>query len=185
MPNFIDLTGRRFGRLTVTRFNRAEKGRMHWDCVCDCGNTKTFRGEKLRGGLRQSCGCLFLERVRAAATTHGMHGTREYTSWASMKNRCLKSTCPQYPMYGGAGIKVSPRWLSFEDFFADMGKRSPNTSLDRIDPYGNYEPGNCRWASPKVQSNNRRVFPGRKRSGWSEKRRADWREKRLLSGRMQ
>jgi hypothetical protein len=88
--------------------------------------------------------------------THGMKGTREYSSWNSMKNRCNNPNSDNYKDYGGRGITYCERWENFENFYRDMGKRPEGKSLDRIDTNGNYEPDNCRWASDVVQHNNRR-----------------------------
>lgn len=92
---------------------------------------------------------------------HGKSGakgkrSRAYSSWSNMKNRCLCSTAQDFKYYGGRGIKVCERWLTFDNFLADMGEPPDGLTLDRIDPDGNYEPKNCRWASRATQSQNRR-----------------------------
>lgn len=87
---------------------------------------------------------------------HGMARTPTYASWHQMKQRCRNPRAPNYGLYGERGITVTPRWDDFRAFFADMGVKPAGTSLDRIDNSGNYEPGNCRWATPKQQSRNRR-----------------------------
>ena len=153
MTTTIDLRGRTFGRLTPIEKAPPRKGRSMWLCLCECGNKTTVRAEHLKEGRSTSCGCFSKE----SHFKHGKTDTREYISWQSMKDRCLNSKCKQFYLYGARGITICDRWInSFEDFLADMGHRPKNTSIDRRDNEGNYEPGNCRWATPLQQVYNRR-----------------------------
>lgn len=158
----IDLTGQTFGRLTVLgRSQRRTKWQIHWDCVCECGNTCDVGGKSLRTGDVRSCGCLRKESIAAIgrrAATHGKTGTGAYESWAAMKYRCSNSNHMHFDNYGGRGIKVCERWQAFENFYEDMGDRPAGMTLDRYpDVDGNYEPGNCRWATDVEQGNNKRT----------------------------
>ena len=149
-----DLTGQRFSRLIV--IDQAEKGnngQLRWNCICSCGAKTIVMGGLLKIENTRSCGCLAID----INTTHGMTKTPEYSSWKSMKGRCLNKTDPTYYRYGAEGITICGRWLRFENFYSDMGPRPSNTSLDRIDTHGNYEPNNCRWATATEQSQNRRT----------------------------
>lgn len=162
-------TGERFNRLTVLGdrepFVRRDGRRTAiWRCRCDCGNEVDVRAYSLKVGKTKSCGCLNDEqRVitgRAKAThgaTTGRAETREYVAWKAMIQRCEYAGASSYPQYGGRGIRVCEAWRrSFEKFFADMGpKPSAIHSMDRIDSTGNYEPGNCRWATRTEQNRNR------------------------------
>ena len=147
----IDLTGQRFGRLAAIAY----VGRS-WLCKCDCGSETVILTSSLRSGRTQSCGCLKREKLREKLTTHGCSGMKAYSSWVDMKDRCLNHHNSDYKNYGGRGIQVCKRWLKFENFLENMGERPKSLTLDRINNDGNYEPGNCRWATQTEQNRNSR-----------------------------
>lgn len=151
----------KFGRLTVTGEVHVTSskgvGRWDWTCICDCGKALSVRKRAVQTGHTTSCGCFHSERVAGNNYRHGLSRTAIYGIWIGMWTRCTKPGHDSYPDYGGRGITICDRWKVFTNFAADMGPRpSPRHSLDRMNNDGNYEPSNCRWATPKQQANNTR-----------------------------
>jgi len=155
--------GEKYNRLTVLEVYRVGK-RKFAKCLCDCGNISNPREYVVRKGIVTSCGC-YQKQVASKmknGITHGMTQSAEYNIWGKMKSRCYAKSNNRYYRYGGRGIKVCDRWLhSFENFYADMGPRpTKKHSIDRINNDGNYEPSNCRWATPKEQVDNQSYHGG-------------------------
>ncbi len=145
----IHLQGQRFGRLVVIEFSNLDPNRgAFWLCRCDCGKTKAIRGTSLRQGVSKSCGC------RGGKWRHGKCESRVYKVWNNMVGRCYCPSTRRFDRYGGRGISVCDRWRDFLNFYADMGDPPDGLTLNRIDNDGNYEPGNCRWATWSQQMLN-------------------------------
>lgn len=161
--NIVQMAGKRIGLWTVLREDgRDRHGQAFWLCRCDCGTERRVTGGRLRRGESKSCGC---DKPRVCAEANMKHGdsargrmTPEYRTWSNMIDRCERPGNSQYRDWGGRGIKVCSRWReSFAAFLEDMGRKpTPKHSIDRINNDGDYEPGNCRWATSAEQSRNRR-----------------------------
>lgn len=166
MSKCIDLTGQKFGRLTVierTENHISPRGKTYakWRCVCECGNYIDVQGRNLRSGETKSCGCFAKEKSKERMTTHGHCKDRVYNILGAMKQRCYNSNHNEYHIYGGRGITICDEWLgehgteNFIEWALSSGYRDDLT-IDRIDADGNYEPSNCRWVTRKEQNLNKR-----------------------------
>lgn len=168
----IDITGMKCGRWTVIRRAATRvSGVFHdrhvamWLCRCVCGVEREVESRNLREGHSLSCGCYradasrdSIERKLKSRYKHSLSKSAEYGIWCNMKQRCNNPLNTRYKDYGGRGVQVCQEWRnSFEAFYAAMGPRpSKAHTVDRIDNDGNYEPGNCRWATKVEQSENQR-----------------------------
>lgn len=154
----INLTGQRFGKLVVIKESENIGKNSTWLCKCDCGITKNILSYNLTSGKSKSCGCVRGLKLKKFATTHGESKTRLYGIYKGMKQRCNNTNSPAYDYYGGKSVSVCAEWdndfLKFKKWSLENGYNE-NTSIDRIDPNGNYCPKNCRWVSPQKQQNNK------------------------------
>ena len=169
MYHFNDLSGARFNRLLVIeKSGRSTDRHILWLCKCDCGNETIVTSRDLTSGHTQSCGCYNKEMTSKAKTKHGGRGNhknteRLYRIWADMRRRCNSKELKSYKYYGGLGVKVCNEWENYSSFRSwALGKgyqeKAPKgeCTIDRINPYGNYSPDNCRWATVAEQNRNQR-----------------------------
>lgn len=157
MPPLIQITGMRFGKLVVVRQSKSCKNGAAWECLCDCGTLTIVSGCSLKTGNTTSCGCHRRTVLLANITTHGMaNKTKTYKTWKEMRYRCNNPNSNKWDVYGGRGITICNRWSDYTNFLEDMGERPEGKTIDRIDVHGNYEPINCRWATPKEQAETNR-----------------------------
>lgn len=151
-----NLTGNRFGRLTVIgRVGVTRDRAVLWECVCLCGGNTVVSSSRLFLGTTRSCGCLIGESAKQRFTKHGKKRTRAYSIWRGMKQRCSYKNHVEYIRYGARGITVCKEWGDFRNFYADMGDPPPGASIDRIDSTKGYCKTNCRWVTAKEQQRNK------------------------------
>lgn len=156
----IDISGQRYGRLVAIKRAISLNRRTAWLFHCDCGTQPILQLERVRAGVTASCGCLRIDATRSRSMTHGhainRRASRTLKSYNHARSRCQDTRDPKYPQYGGRGITMCPEWTAdFQSFLKDMGECPEGLTLDRSDVNGNYEPGNCRWATNAQQARNR------------------------------
>ena len=151
----LNLVNSVFGKLTVKHLHRVLNGKSVWACACSCGGVVNVIGSNLTTGNTKSCGC----DKGIGLRKHGMSMHPCYVHWRSMRNRCLNEKSSDYPNYGGIGITICSEWDNIDTFIQDMGIPPKGSTLDRKDGNLGYSKDNCRWASFKEQSRNRKCTP--------------------------
>lgn len=156
MGKFIDLTGKRFGRLVAISHDGRNKNKQTcWTFACDCGKVKSIVGQSVREGKVISCGCYMREWASQNSYKHGLSNHPCYQVWHGMMSRCYDESNRNWKSYGSRGIKVCDRWHSMENFISDTEPKPEGMSIDRINVNGDYAPDNWRWATDEMQNRNR------------------------------
>lgn len=163
MSKLIDLTGKRFGLLTVLNRSTEKAVRVKWQCHCECGNEIVVEGQHLRSGATISCGCYHKDELSKRRMQHGYSKTRLYSIWYGMKCRCSMPSHSTYTYYGGRGISVCAEWLDFIKFqeWALANGYTDGLEIDRINNDSDYAPDNCRWVTHAENMKNLRCQKGK------------------------